>query len=197
MVLYNPFKVRINVEYNKVLSSLIFYYLLLVIRVDPYKCLRKMYIYLSKIMVLRQLKMVSVSQKIMIILSKKMATDATRKYSTLTSSYTVDNNRKYLSRGPNCWIISAIPSMVKVQTWNDLENSLIAISEFSKSFHVCTFTMLGMALIIQQLGPRDKYLRLLSTVQEDVKVLYFRVASVAIFFERIIIIFCDTDTIFN
>ena len=71
--------------------------------------------------------MVSVSQKIMIILSKKMATDATRKYSTLTSSYTVDNNRKYLSRGPNCWIISAIPSMVKVQTWNDLENSLIAI----------------------------------------------------------------------
>ena len=56
-----------------------------------------------------------------------MASDDSWKYSTLMTSYSVDNYRKYLSKGSNRWIISAPPTMIQVQEWNNLEKSLISI----------------------------------------------------------------------
>ncbi len=102
MVLHNPFEVRINGGYNKLLS----YYTDIIL---PATCHQGRYIEMSKKGVYLSLKNNGVALiKNGIFMTeytystfKKMATDATWKYSTLMTSYTVDNNRKYLSRGSN------------------------------------------------------------------------------------------------
>ena len=128
MVSHNPFKVRINVEYSKVLS----YYTDVLL---PATFHQGRYIEMSKKGIHLSLKNNGVALiKNGVCVSdntysgfKKMVADASWKYNTLMTSYTVDNTLKFLPRGTNRWICNDIPSMAKVQDWNNLENSLIAI----------------------------------------------------------------------
>ena len=128
MVSHNPFKVRVNVEYIKVLS----YYTDILL---PATSHQGRYIEMSKKGVYLSLKNngvgiikngIEVTDNLYCNF-KKMASDASWKYSTLMTSYSVDKNRKDLPRGPNRWIISAPPNMVQLQEWNNLEQSLIDI----------------------------------------------------------------------
>jgi hypothetical protein len=128
MVSHNPFKVRVNNDYNKVLS----YYTDILL---PATSNQGRYIEMSKKGVYLSLKNNGVAiikhgidvTEYLYSTFKKMASDDSWKYSTLMTSYSVDNYRKYLSKGSNRWIISAPPTMVQVQEWNNLENSLISI----------------------------------------------------------------------
>ena len=128
MVSNNPFKVRINAEYNKVLSYYADILLPATFHQGRYVEMSKKGLHLS----LKNNGVGFVKNGFPVTESKytefkKMVNDKSWKYQTLMTSYTVDGTRKFLSGKPNRWIIYDTPTMVKVQDWNDLEMSLIAM----------------------------------------------------------------------
>ena len=128
MVSNNPFKVRINAEYNKVLS----YYTEILLPATRHQ---GRYLEMSKKGLYLSLKNNGVGlvkngfplTDTNFISFKKMVRDKSWKYQTLMTSYTVDWTRKFLTGIPNRWIIYDIPTMLLLQEWNNLENSLIAL----------------------------------------------------------------------